>query len=89
MSINRIRLEFEKIFGTYPMAKKKPGAKRKTPLPKMGRPELGELKRDIVLAQIVVNQHEADIIRQRAAAAGLPVATFLRMLGTGELSSLL
>ena len=50
----------------------------------MGRPELGELKRDIVLAQIVVNQEEAELIRQRAAAVGLPVAVFLRQLGLGE-----
>ena len=56
----------------------------KKPEKKMGRPELGELRRDIVLAQIVVNQREADIIRRRAAEAGLPVAVFLRMLGTGE-----
>jgi hypothetical protein len=64
------------------LAKKKPAAKSKPASPKMGRPELGELKRDIVLAQIVVNQQEADIIRRRAAEAGLPVAVFLRQLGT-------
>lgn len=65
------------------MAKKMPTKKK--PEKKMGRPELGELKRNIVLAQIVVNQHEAHIIRQRAAQAGLPVTVFLRMLGTGEI----
>lgn len=66
------------------MAQKKPKANSKPASPKMGRPELGELKRDIVLAQIVVNQVEAGIIRQRAAEAGLPVAAFLRQLGLGE-----
>lgn len=68
------------------MAKKKSTKSKapKNPESKMGRPELGELKRDIVLAQIVVNQHEADIIRHRAAEAGLPVAVFLRQLALGE-----
>jgi hypothetical protein len=65
------------------VAKKKVAAKRKAISPRMGRPELGQLKRDIILAQIVVNQEEADIIRKRAGDAGLAVAVFLRQLGLG------
>ncbi len=67
--------------GSSQLTKKKTTSKAKQSTPKMGRPELGELKRNIVLAQIVVNQQEADIIRRRAAEAGLQWQWFLRELG--------